>query len=73
LYLYFAKHQIPCLNKQNDSNTGAVQKISLKTGELLGRFIRAFLGVQFLHFFVYSESLFGMERSARKLFYSSPM
>jgi len=73
LYLYFAKHQIPCLNKQNDANTGAVQKISLKTDESPRRFIRALLGVQFLHFPVNNGGLAGMDGWTRKLFYSSPM
>jgi hypothetical protein len=73
LYLKFANHQNPCLNQQNDLNIGAIQKISLKISESLKRFIRGFLGVQFLHFSVNSRDLFGMESRARKLFYSSPM
>jgi hypothetical protein len=32
LYLKFAKHQIPCLNQQNDTKIGAIRKITPKIG-----------------------------------------
>ena len=72
-YLYFAKHQIPCLNQQNGPKISAIHKISLKTDESPRRFIRALFGVQFLHFPVNNGGLAGMDGWTRKLFYSSPM